>query len=85
MLFFRSPEAEPFFLDNDAAGQRALYAASGLADDAVEEYVRVLTQPGAMTGAQLVPRRRPRPRRRARPDHHVDDVRVEHLRPRVGS
>jgi pimeloyl-ACP methyl ester carboxylesterase len=51
MLFFRSPEAEPFFLDNDAAGLRALYAASGLAEDAVEEYVRVLTQPGAMTGA----------------------------------
>ena len=51
MLFFRSPEAEPFFLDNDAAGLRALYTASGLADDAVEEYMRVLTQPGAMTGA----------------------------------
>ena len=51
MLFFRSPEAEPSFLDNDAAGLRALYTASGLADDAVEEYVRVLTQPGAMTGA----------------------------------
>ena len=51
ILFFRSPEAEPFFLDNDAAGLRALYSASGLAEDAVEEYVRVLTQPGAMTGA----------------------------------
>ena len=51
ILFFRSPEAEPFFLDSEAAGLRALYTASGLADDAVEEYVRVLTQPGAMTGA----------------------------------
>jgi pimeloyl-ACP methyl ester carboxylesterase len=51
ILFFRSPEAEPFFLDNDAAGLRALYSASGLSDDAVDEYVRVLTQPGAMTGA----------------------------------
>jgi pimeloyl-ACP methyl ester carboxylesterase len=51
MLFFRSPEAEPFFLDNDAAGLRALYTSSGLADDAVEEYVRILTQPGAMTAA----------------------------------
>ena len=50
ILFFRSPEAEPFFLDNDAAGLQALYTASGLSDDAVEEYVRVLTQPGAMTG-----------------------------------
>jgi pimeloyl-ACP methyl ester carboxylesterase len=51
ILFFRTPEAEPFFLDNDAAGLRALYTASGLSDDAVEEYVRVLTQPGAMTSA----------------------------------
>ena len=51
MLFFRSPEAEPFFLDDDAAGLRGLYTASGLPGDAVEEYVRVLTQPGAMTGA----------------------------------
>lgn len=51
MQFFRSPEAEAFFLDNDAAGLRALYTASSLPDDAVEEYVRVLTQPAAMTGA----------------------------------
>ena len=51
MQFFRSPEAESFFLDNDAAGLRALYTASSLPEDAVEEYVRVLTQPGAMTGA----------------------------------
>jgi pimeloyl-ACP methyl ester carboxylesterase len=51
ILFFRSPEAEPFFLDNDAAGLRALYTASGSSDEAVEEYVRVLTQPGAMTAA----------------------------------
>jgi pimeloyl-ACP methyl ester carboxylesterase len=51
MLFFRSPEAEPFFLDNDAAGLRALYTASGLPDDAAEEYVRVLTEPGALTAA----------------------------------
>jgi pimeloyl-ACP methyl ester carboxylesterase len=51
MLFFRSREAEPFFLDNDAAALRALYAASLLADEAAAEYVRVLTQPGALTGA----------------------------------
>lgn len=51
MLFFRSPEAEPFFLGDDAAGLRSLYTASGLAAEAVEEYVRVLTQPGAMAGA----------------------------------
>lgn len=49
MLFFRSPEAEAFFLDNDAEGLRSLYEASGLTD--FGEYVRVLTQPGAMTGA----------------------------------
>ena len=51
ILFFRTPEAEPFFLADDATGLRGVYAASGLADDAVDEYVRVLTQPGAMTGA----------------------------------
>ena len=49
MLFFRSPEAEAFFLDNDAAGLRSLYEASGLSE--FDEYVRVLTQPGAMTAA----------------------------------
>jgi pimeloyl-ACP methyl ester carboxylesterase len=49
MLFFRSPEAEAFFLDNDAAGLRGLYEASGLTE--FDEYVRALTQPGAMTGA----------------------------------
>ena len=47
MLFFRSPEAEPFFLDNDAAGLRLVY--TGLDDTA--DYVRVLTEPGAMTAA----------------------------------
>ncbi len=47
MLFFRSPEAEAFFLDNDAAGLRALFEASGLTD--VDEYLRVMTEPGALT------------------------------------
>jgi pimeloyl-ACP methyl ester carboxylesterase len=51
MLFFRSPEAEPFFLENDAAALRTLYTASGLAEDAAAEYVRVLTEPGALTAA----------------------------------
>jgi pimeloyl-ACP methyl ester carboxylesterase len=51
MLFFRSPEAEGFFLDNDAAGLRALYTASGLDEDAAAEYVRALTDPGAITAA----------------------------------
>ena len=49
--FFRTPEAEPFFLDDDATGLRALYTASSMPEEAVKEYVRVLTQPGAMTGA----------------------------------
>jgi pimeloyl-ACP methyl ester carboxylesterase len=51
MLFFRSPEAEPFFLDNDAAALRTLYSASGLPEDAAAEYLRILTEPGALTGA----------------------------------
>jgi pimeloyl-ACP methyl ester carboxylesterase len=51
MLFFRTPEAEPFFLDNDAAALRTLYSASGLPEDAAAEYLRVLTEPGALTGA----------------------------------
>jgi pimeloyl-ACP methyl ester carboxylesterase len=49
MLFFRSPEAEAFFLDDDAAGLHRIYEASGLTE--YDEYVRVLTQPGAMTAA----------------------------------
>jgi len=51
MLFFRSPEAEAFFRDDDAAGLRALYAASGLDEGAATEYVRALTAPGALTAA----------------------------------
>ena len=49
MLFFRSPDAEPFFLDDDAAGLRGLFASTGVTD--VDDYVQVLTQPGAMTAA----------------------------------
>lgn len=49
MLFLRSPEAEAFFLDDDAAALRALYADSGL-DDAAD-YLRVLTEPDALTAA----------------------------------
>jgi pimeloyl-ACP methyl ester carboxylesterase len=47
--FFRTPEAEGFFLGDDAAALRTLY--TGLAPDAVEDYVRVLSEPGAMTAA----------------------------------
>jgi pimeloyl-ACP methyl ester carboxylesterase len=51
ILFFRTPDAEPFFLDNDAAVLRSLYSASALPEDAAAEYIRVLTEPGALTGA----------------------------------
>jgi len=49
MLFFQSPEAEGFFLDNDAAGLRGLYESTGLDD--TDEYVRVLGHRPAMTAA----------------------------------
>jgi pimeloyl-ACP methyl ester carboxylesterase len=52
MLSFREEGAEDGFLDDDAALLRGLYVASGLADaDAAEEYVRVLVDRSAMTGA----------------------------------
>jgi pimeloyl-ACP methyl ester carboxylesterase len=47
--FFRTPEAETFFLHDDAARLRAMFAA--LPSEAAEDYVRVLRAPGAMTGA----------------------------------
>ena len=50
MRFFQTPdEPEAMFLANDAAGLRAVFATHE--PDAVDEYVRVLTQPGAMTAA----------------------------------
>jgi pimeloyl-ACP methyl ester carboxylesterase len=54
MLFFQSPEAEEFFLADDAAALRAMYVQSGLSPEraaATEEYVRLLTEPGALTAA----------------------------------
>jgi pimeloyl-ACP methyl ester carboxylesterase len=51
ILDFRSPEAEAFFLDDDAATLRTLYSASGLDEEAAAEYVRVMTEPGALTAA----------------------------------
>lgn len=54
---FRRPGlVEDALLDNDGAGLRALFAASGLpeaagADGAVDEYVAVLSQPDALTSA----------------------------------
>jgi pimeloyl-ACP methyl ester carboxylesterase len=50
MRFFQTPdEPEAFFLADDAAGLRGLFRDQGA--DAVEEYVRVLSQPDAMTAA----------------------------------
>jgi pimeloyl-ACP methyl ester carboxylesterase len=52
MLDFRRDDAEDGFLDDDAALLRGLYRASGLTDeDAAAEYVRVLRERSAMTGA----------------------------------
>jgi pimeloyl-ACP methyl ester carboxylesterase len=51
MEFFKTPEAEGFFLADDAAGLRALYEGSGLGSAAAAEYLRVLLEPGALTGA----------------------------------
>jgi pimeloyl-ACP methyl ester carboxylesterase len=50
MDFFQTPEAESFFLDDDAAVLRGIFAEDGVVD-AAPEYVRVLTQPGALTAA----------------------------------
>jgi pimeloyl-ACP methyl ester carboxylesterase len=52
MEFFQQPDVpEETFLANDAAGLRNIYAGSGLSDAEIDEYVTVLTQPGAMTAA----------------------------------
>jgi pimeloyl-ACP methyl ester carboxylesterase len=52
MEFFRQPEVpEQAFLADNANGLRNLFLASGLADGDIEQYLEVLTQPGAMTGA----------------------------------
>lgn len=49
--FFRTVEApERALLANEGAGLRAMFAGSGLQGD-VEEYVRVMREPGAMTAA----------------------------------
>jgi pimeloyl-ACP methyl ester carboxylesterase len=47
--FFRSPDAEGFFLDNDAAALKGMYAT--MPDEAAADYLKVLTEPGALTAA----------------------------------
>lgn len=50
MAWFQTPEEpERTLLENDAAPLRALYA--GLPHDAIEEYVALFRQPGALTAA----------------------------------
>lgn len=50
--FFRDPASTEGMLANDAQGLRMIYLGSGLADqEAVAEYLEVLTQPGALDGA----------------------------------
>jgi pimeloyl-ACP methyl ester carboxylesterase len=52
MEFFQQPDVpEQTFLADNATGLRGLFAASGLEGGETEEYVRLLTQPYAMTGA----------------------------------
>jgi pimeloyl-ACP methyl ester carboxylesterase len=52
MEFFQQPDVpEQMFLADNAAGLRGLFQATLLEGDDVEEYVRVLTQPYAMTAA----------------------------------
>lgn len=47
--FFRTPEAEAFFLRNDAAPLRGMYGS--VPAEAADDYLRVLAEPGAMTAA----------------------------------
>ena len=48
--FFRSDAAARVFLDNDGERLRQLLVGSGIAEQDADEYMRVLTQPGALTG-----------------------------------
>jgi pimeloyl-ACP methyl ester carboxylesterase len=50
MQFFRTPEAEAFLLDNEGAGLRMLFEASGLSASDAAVYLRHLQEPGALTG-----------------------------------
>ena len=51
MLWFREPSAEDTFLENDAQVLRGLYEATGVPPDAAAEYLDVLTERDALTGA----------------------------------
>ncbi len=51
METFRSDTAEAMFLRDDARALRSIYAGAGLTSEEVDEYVRLLSQPRALTGA----------------------------------
>lgn len=51
MAFFRSAEAEDVFLADGGDGLRRLFAATGMPDDATDEYVRAFADRAALTGA----------------------------------
>jgi len=51
METFRSDSAEATFLQNDASFLRAIYSGAGLTNTEIDEYVGLLRQPGALTGA----------------------------------
>lgn len=50
MLFFRSPEAEDRFLENDAGMLKAMYAGSGLPEDDAAFYTEIFSERAALTG-----------------------------------
>ena len=51
MAQLRDPGAEAFFLDDGAARLRRMYESFGFGEQTIAEYVALLTQPGALTGA----------------------------------
>lgn len=51
MEVFRSDSAEAMFLRDDARTLREIYAGAGLSSADIDEYVELLSEPGALTGA----------------------------------
>jgi pimeloyl-ACP methyl ester carboxylesterase len=51
MQYLRTPEAEEFLADDDGAGLRMLFEASGLQPIDAGEYLRHFREPGAIAGA----------------------------------
>ena len=82
MQYLRTPEAETFLSDDDGAGLRMLFEASGLQPIDAGEYLRHFREPGAVARrAELVPGRRHSPGGGPRADQDADALRLEHGRP----